>query len=77
MAQTLTYLCDTKRHLVCYPYSKDNLHFMAHWLDIDRCWFHNNHYDIPKKRIDEIMAKCQIVTTRNIVEIIHGKELAR
>jgi len=32
---------------------------MAKELGIERCWFHKNHYDIPKRRIEEIQAKCQ------------------
>ena len=33
------YLCDSERHLVCYPYSIKNLHLMAIDLEIKRCWF--------------------------------------
>jgi hypothetical protein len=69
----LTFVCDESRHLVCLPYSVENLHEMAKQLDIKRCWFHNGklkHYDIPKRRIAEISAKCKIVTSKEIVEII-------
>jgi hypothetical protein len=49
----MKYYCDNMRHLVCVPYSIDNLHKMAKELNINRCWFHANasypHYDIPKK----------------------------
>jgi len=68
--QGLTYYCDDARHLVCEPYSIDNLHKMAEDLGIKRCWFHKNHYDIPKRRIEEITAKCQVVSSREIVEIV-------
>lgn len=68
----LEYVCDKKRHLVCIPYSKENLHRMANDLNIKRCWFHKNHYDIPKRRIIEIQGKCRIVTSREIVKIIKG-----
>ena len=74
----LRYLCDTKRHLICVPYSIDNLHEMADDLDISRVWFHVGnlpHYDIPKKRIAEITAKCEIVTSREIVQIIKQSSL--
>ena len=48
---------------------------MATDLGIKRCWFHKDHYDIPKKRIAEITSKCEVVTSRQIVEIVrHGKE---
>lgn len=66
----LTYYCDNKRHLVCKPYSILNSHKMAFDLTIKKCWFHKDHYDMPKRRIDEIKKKCVVVTTREIVEII-------
>lgn len=66
----LKYITDGKRHLVCMPYSIANLHLMAKELNIHRCWFHKNHYDIPKRRIIEIHAKCIKVPTREIVKII-------
>lgn len=72
----LTFVCDDKRHLVCVPYSIENLHAMAEELGINRCWFHKNHYDIPKKRIDEITKKCVRVNPDNIVEIIRSPEYA-
>lgn len=50
---------------------------MAKELNIKKCWFHKNHYDIPKKRIDEITKKCKIVDTKNIVEIIRHPEYAK
>jgi len=65
----MEYYCDTERHLVYVPYSIENLHIMAEDLNIKKCWFHKNHYDIPKKRIKEIQEKCSIITTREIVEI--------
>lgn len=65
----MKYFCDSKRHLVCKPYSIDNLHVMADDLNIKHCWFHKDHYDIPKKRIEEIADKCTMVTTRKIVNI--------
>jgi hypothetical protein len=66
----MKYICDNYRHLICEPYSLENLHEMARILSIKRCWFHKNHYDIPKKRIKEIMEKCQVVSSKEIVEII-------
>ncbi len=33
----MRYLCDTKRHLICEPYSVENLHKMAKELKIPRC----------------------------------------
>ena len=68
----MNYICDTKRHLVCVPYSLDNLHRMAYILGIKKYWFHKNHYDIPKRRIKEIMSCCQIVGSKDIVKVIKG-----
>lgn len=68
----LTYYCDDHRHLVCVPYSKENLHLMAENLGIKKCWFHKTHYDIPKKRIDEIKKMCIIVSSKDVVNIING-----
>ena len=66
----MRYITDGKRHLICEPYSIDNLHRMADVLGINRCWFHKNHYDIPKRRIEEIEAKCDIVSSKYIVQVI-------
>lgn len=72
----LEYYCDTRRHLVCRPYSIENLHQMAQDLGIKKCWFHNvkgrQHYDIPKRRIEEIQSKCNLVTSKEIIGIIDG-----
>lgn len=65
---------DNKRHLVCEPYSIDNLHLMAKELNIKRCWFHKDHYDIPKRRFEEIANKCNLTSTKRIWEIIHNIE---
>jgi hypothetical protein len=70
----MQYICDDARHLVCLPYSKENLHQMAADLGIKRCWFHKNHYDIPKRRIAEITAKCQVVPSKTILEIVNGRQ---
>lgn len=69
----LEYYCDDQRHLVCKPYSKKNLHRMAEDLGIKRCWFHRDHYDIPKGRILEIRSKCKSVRPRDILKIISGE----
>lgn len=66
----MDYYCDEKRHLVCVPYSIENLHKMGDDLGIKKCWFHKDHYDIPKRRIEEIKSKCILVTPREILMII-------
>ncbi len=69
---SMKYLTDGKRHLICQPYSIENLHKMAEALNIKKCWFHKNHYDIPKKRLIEIESQCEIISPKQIVEIIRG-----
>lgn len=68
----MRYLTDGKRHLICEPYSIENLHKMAEALGIKRCWFHKDHYDIPKRRIAEIEARCEVVSSKEIVKITRG-----
>jgi hypothetical protein len=72
----LKFYADNKRHLVCKPYSIENLHIMADRLNIPRHWFHKGsnlpHYDIPLNRKDEILSKCNIVRPREIVAIIRS-----
>lgn len=69
----MEFYCDKSRHVVCVPYSIENLHKMAKKLKIKRYWFHKNHYDMPKKRIDEITAKCNVVSSKDIVRIIKNE----
>ena len=69
----MTFYCDDARHLVCLPYSVENLHVMADNLSIHRAWFHKDHYDIPKRRIEEITAMCTVVSSKDIVRIIRGE----
>lgn len=68
----MKYITDGKRHLVCDPYSIENLHTMAADLGIGRHWFHKNHYDIPKLRTAEIEAQCTLVSSKEIVKLIRG-----
>ena len=73
---TVRYLCDDCRHLVCLPYSVQNMHAMAASLGIKHCWFHSGrlaHYDIPKRRISEITTRCEVVAGRDILRIIKGE----
>jgi len=50
---------------------------MAKELKINTCWYHPGekaHYDIPKKRIEEIQNKCQmILSDKQILQIIKGE----
>lgn len=66
-------VCDRHRHLVCVPFSVENLHLMARVLGIGRHWFHGGrlpHYDIPVRRIAEVTARCRVVTSRELLRII-------
>lgn len=49
---------------------------MAEALNIKRCWFHQGasyvHYDIPARRIEEIQAKCIVVSSKAILQIVKG-----
>jgi hypothetical protein len=57
------------------PYSIENLHIMAKELGINNSWFHGGnhpHYDIPKTRVTEIMGRCIVVSSKDIVRIIKG-----
>lgn len=67
----LQFYCDLKRHLVCVPYSIRNLHLMAKMMNIKRCWYEKGHYDIPKRRIEEITKQCRVVSSKEIVRIIN------
>jgi len=69
----IKYYCDTSRHLICVPYSIENLHTMSRDLNINKCFFHKGnfpHYDIPKRRIDEISSKCTIIDSKQLLTII-------
>lgn len=77
----MTFLCDTYRkdgrlrpHLVCLPYSIELLHEMARILNISRRYFDRDHYDVPIARVPEIMGRCTIVPTREIVRIARAKK---
>jgi hypothetical protein len=74
--EKLEYICDAHRHLICLPYTVENLHRRAKELGIHRGWYHpganekHPHYDIPKKRVREIMKRCRVVTSKEIVGIM-------
>jgi FMN phosphatase YigB (HAD superfamily) len=66
----LVYVTDGNRHLVCRPYSIENLHAMARELGIKKCWFHRDHYDIPQRQRASIEALCTVVRPRDVLKII-------
>ena len=72
----MQYYCDNARHLVCVPYSVENLHKMAAALDIKRCWYHNGSYHCYERaqfqchlRFDYDISICIITITKCIIII--------
>jgi hypothetical protein len=46
---------------------------MAEDLGIKKCWYHPKpypHYDIPKKRIEEIHAKVEVISPRELLKLM-------
>lgn len=74
----MTYLYDTGRHLICVPYSIENLHLMAKDLGLKKCWFHAKkkkkqaHYDIPKseKQRAHIESQSRLISKQLLLSII-------
>ena len=53
---------------------------MAHELGIKSDWYHAGnkpHYDIPKRRIAKIMLQCNVVSSKEIVNIINNGRAPR
>ena len=71
----MKYFYDEQRHLVCEPYSVENLHKMAEDLGIKRCWYHAGtkpHYDVPKRMMATIGQRATLVSPREILKIVNG-----
>lgn len=64
-------LIDNMRHIICVPYSIDNLHRMAEELGIKRCWFHKNHYDAPKRMHAQLLERFGTTCPRVIMAFIN------
>jgi len=61
------------RHLICIPYSVENLHVMASDLKIKSHWYHSKpypHYDIPKRMVDEIKSKTNVISPKELLILI-------
>ena len=65
---------DNMRHIVCVPYSIENLHAMAEQLGINRCWFHKTHYDAPKTMHAKLLAEYGECSPREIISIINNQQ---
>ena len=71
----MIYCTDGKRHLICVPYSVENLHEMAQHLGIKKSWYHPSprpHYDVPKRRTEEIRTRCVSISSTELVRIQIG-----
>lgn len=69
----IKYYCDDRRHVVCLPYSVENLHKMAEDLNIKKYCYRASpkpNYKMPKKRINEITQKCTLVGIETIRTIM-------
>lgn len=69
----MTYYYDRMRHLVCVPYSVENLHVMAAKIGIKRHWYHGGHrphYDIPKTMMGNIDQYATQITPKSLLRII-------
>jgi FMN phosphatase YigB (HAD superfamily) len=67
------------RHLVCVPYSVENLHEMARDLGVKGCWYHarpHPHYDMPKRAVAELSERVEMVSPRVIMRIIRDAQLS-
>lgn len=69
---------DSQRHLVCEPYSVENLHRMADDLGVGRHWYHAGarypHYDVPLTQWERYAAdpRVNVVSPRVILEVVRG-----
>jgi hypothetical protein len=76
--EPLRYLCDENRHLICLPFSLENMKRMAFELELKRKCLSKvpgkRFYRIPLGRLDEIMHQCEVVAAWEILEIITSNE---
>ena len=68
----MRYFADERRHLICVPYTRENLLAMADDLDIPRHWYHGGtypHIDMPARQVIRILddPRVTIVSPREIV----------
>ena len=72
--EPLTYLCDQNRHLICLPFTWENMQRMAAELQLKRKTLskvpNKRFYRIPFDRLLEIEYQCEVVPAWRILEII-------
>lgn len=69
-------VADLARHLVCVPFSVENLHKTAEALGIGRHWYHGGrhpHYDVPLRRKREIESRSVLGPSNVIVRAQRGE----
>lgn len=75
----LEYYCDNQGHLVCLPYTIDNLHQMANELGLDQSHFKSHpkhaHYLISDNQKDTIMPQCHLVSSKHIIYIVRSRNI--
>lgn len=72
----ITPMVDRFRHVVCSPYSENNLHATAERLGIGRHWFHRGsrpHYDSPKRMHGALISALGATDPREIVRVIRSQ----
>lgn len=66
-------MIDSKKRLVCMPYSVSNLHTVAKTLGMKRGLFRSSHYAVPASKLVEIQQKSVIITATQANMIIKGE----
>lgn len=75
---TFRIFLDGHRHIVTYPYMRENLDAAAERLGIGSWWFHQNashaHYDAPARRMRDLRMRpdVEVVSGRTILAICKG-----
>lgn len=69
-------VCDRHGRLVCVPFSIENLHRVARRLHVKKQWFSGPrrfpHYRVPISLMIEVRVRCEVASTRRVVEIIRS-----
>lgn len=72
----IRYLCDEAGHLICTPYTTENLHVAARHLTLGPLFYKTEpypHYAVPWMRIEDVRAKCDAVEEAAILAIVGGR----
>lgn len=59
-----------KRYAHLMSDSIDELHKFAAMINVKRCWFHKDHYDLNEEHFhDAVLAGAIVVTSRELVQL--------